>query len=517
MICRYTVSSAPVQAQLYRSRRVGQDVPAPAERAPHAFSAYPADCQPVQPAVYRSGESRDVLKAAALWAGPLLACLAAFLAKAAGQPAEIAIVLLVAVICVVWWIFEPVPIPVTSLIPLALLPLLGVLTPTEVGQAYGSPLILLLLGGFLLSRAMESSGAHRRIALAMIRLFGAGSPRRLVMGFMAAAAVLSMWISNTATTLMLLPVALALLDGSADREKLAPPLLLGMAYSASVGGVGTPIGTPPNLIFMQVYADTTGESIGFLTWMSWALPVVLIMVPLMALLLTRGMSTSLRVTLPVVGKWSVAERRVMLVFGMTALAWITRSEPFGGWSTLFGLPGANDASVALLAVVLMCLLPDGRGGRLLDWERASTIPWGVLLLFAGGICLARGFVSSGLSDLIGIWLIDFTALPLMLLIALVCLSVTFMTEATSNTASTSLLMPVLAAAAIAAGIAPEILMVPAAISASCAFMLPVATAPNSVVYGSGMVSSPRMAREGLQLNLLGVVVISICCYVALVP
>jgi len=335
------------------------------------------------------------------------------------------------------------------------------------------------------------------------------------MGFMAAAAVLSMWISNTATTLMLLPVALAVLDGSADREKLAPPLLLGMAYSASVGGVGTPIGTPPNLIFMQVYADTTGESISFLSWMSWALPVVLIMVPLMAVSLTRGMSSSVRLTLPVVGSWSVAERRVMLVFGLTALAWITRSEPFGGWSAWLGLPQANDASVALLAVVLMCLLPDGRGKRLLDWERASTIPWGVLLLFAGGICLARGFVSSGLSDLMGLWLAGFTALPLLLLIAFICLFVTFMTEATSNTASTSLLMPVLAAAAIAADIAPQVIMVPAAMSASCAFMLPVATAPNSVVYGSGLVSTARMAREGLQLNVLGVLVISLCCYVTM--
>jgi sodium-dependent dicarboxylate transporter 2/3/5 len=421
----------------------------------------------------------------------------------------------VALLCVVWWIFEPVPIPVTSLLPLAILPLLGVLTPTEVGAAYGSPLILLLLGGFLLSRAMEYSGAHRRLAIGMVRLVGAHSPRRLVLGFMIAAAVLSMWISNTATTLMLLPVALAVLDSCADRERLAAPLLLGVAYSASVGGIGTPIGTPPNLIFMQVYADVTGDSISFLTWMGWALPVVVVMVPLMAFSLTRRLSGPLRIDLPSVGPWRIAERRVMLVFALTALAWVTRSEPFGGWSDWFGLPQANDASVALLAVVLMCLVPDGRGGRLLDWERASTIPWGVLLLFAGGICLARGFVSSGLSAVMGEWLAGFTDLPTLALMAGICLGVTFMTEATSNTASTSLLMPVLAAAAIAAGIAPELIMVPAAMSASCAFMLPVATAPNSVVYGSGRVSTARMAREGLQLNLLGVLVISGGCYLAI--
>lgn len=455
------------------------------------------------------------MSSVSLWAGPLLALLAAWYWSASGHPPAQSVVMLVALICVVWWIFEPVPIPVTSLLPLSLLPLLGILTPAEVGQAYGSPLILLLLGGFLLSRSLEASGAHRRIALFMIRLFGASSGRRLVMGFMAAAAVLSMWISNTATTLMLLPVAMAVLEGVEQRERLAPPLLLGLAYAASVGGIGTPIGTPPNLIFMQVYADVTGASVSFLTWMSWALPVVLLFVPLMALALTRGLHGALRVELPQVGQWSVAERRVMLVFGLTALAWITRSEPFGGWSSWLGLASANDASVALLAVVVMCLVPDGRGGRLLDWERASTIPWGVLLLFAGGICLARGFVSSGLSDVMGATLAGLTDMPLPLLMLFIALGVTFMTEATSNTASTSLLMPVLAAAAIAAGLPPEVLMVPAAMSASCAFMLPVATAPNSVVYGSGVVTTARMAREGAVLNLIGAVVIAGVCFLSL--
>ncbi|MBN7798268.1 SLC13 family permease [Parahaliea mediterranea] len=433
----------------------------------------------------------------------------------AGYPRDMVIVTLVAVWCVVWWVFEPIPIPVTSLLPLALLPLLGVLTPAEVGQAYGSPLILLLLGGFLLSKAMEHSGAHRRIALGMVNLFGAYSGRRLVLGFMVAAATLSMWISNTATTLMLLPVALAVLDGTGERERLAAPLLLGVAYAASVGGLGTPIGTPPNLIFMQVYADVTGQAVTFTQWMAWGVPVVVLMIPLMALALTRGMDARLQVELPDVGAWRTEEKRVMLIFGLTALAWITRAEPFGGWSAWLDLPTANDASVALLAVALIFVTPDGRGGRLLTWERASTIPWGVLLLFSGGICLAKGFVSSGLSDELGQWLAGMTGLSLWLLIVLVCLMVTFMTEATSNTASTTLLMPVLAAAALAAAIEPRLLMVPAAMSASCAFMLPVATAPNSVVYGSGLITTARMAREGLVLNFVGVAVISSVCYLLL--
>jgi sodium-dependent dicarboxylate transporter 2/3/5 len=451
----------------------------------------------------------------ALWLGPLLAAVVAATLSGRGYDGDMATVGFVAVLCVVWWVFEPIPIPVTSLLPLAVLPLLGVLTPAQVGQAYGSPLILLLLGGFLLSKAMEHSGAHRRIALGMVTLFGASSGRRLVMGFMAAAAVLSMWISNTATTLMLLPVALAVLDATPDKAKLAAPLLLGIAYAASVGGIGTPIGTPPNLIFMQVYEETTGQAISFTRWMGWALPVVLIMVPAMALVLTRGLRGSLSVDLPEVGRWRSDERRVMVIFGCTALAWITRSEPFGGWKAWLDLPQANDASVALLAVAVIFLTPDGKGGRLLTWERAATIPWGVLLLFSGGICLAKGFVSSGLSELLGQWLADMTRMPLYGLILLICLVVTFMTETTSNTASTTLLMPVLAAAALAAGLPPELIMVPAAMSASCAFMLPVATAPNTVVFGSGLVSTARMAREGVLLNFLGAGVISAMCYVQL--
>lgn len=450
-----------------------------------------------------------------LYGTPPAAVALAGLLMWAGHDSQIAIVAMVAVWCVLWWVFEPVPIPVTSLLPIALLPLLGVLTPAEVGQAYGSPLILLLLGGFLLSKAMEHSGAHRRIALGLVRVIGAHSGRRLVLGFMVAAATLSMWISNTATTLMLLPVALAVLEATRERRALAVPLLLGMAYAASVGGLGTPIGTPPNLIFMQIYEQTTGVVVTFTQWMGWGLPVVLVMIPLMALLLTRSLPGRIEVELPEVGEWRSEERRVLLVFGLTALAWITRGEPFGGWQAWLGLPQANDASVALLAVVLMFVIPNGSGGRLLDWERASSIPWGVLLLFAGGICLARGFEASGLSTILGNSLAGATGIPTWPLLLVICLLVTFMTETTSNTASATLLMPVLAAAALAAGLPPELLMVPAAMSASCAFMLPVATAPNTVVYSSGMVTTAQMAREGLLINLLGALVIATLCWLLL--
>jgi sodium-dependent dicarboxylate transporter 2/3/5 len=444
--------------------------------------------------------------------GPAAALALLFLLLGQGWSQAAAITAAVTVLCAIWWIFEPVPIPFTSLIPLAVFPLLGVLTPAQVGQSFGSPLILLLMGGFMLSTAMSDSGAHRRIALYMVNLFGGGNARGLVLGFMAAAAVLSMWISNTATTLMLLPVALAVLEQT-DR-KMNVPLLLGIAYAASIGGLGTPIGTPPNLIFMQVHLDRFGSTPSFPEWMTWGIPVVVLLVPLAGLWLTRGVRLAAPVELPRAGRWRPFEKRVLAMFALTALFWVTRQAPFGGWSGWLGLPGANDASVALIAVVLMAMLPNGEGGRLLRWEVASKIPWGVLLLFAGGIAIANAFVQSGLADTIAHELKAFLHLPTWALILCMCLTVTFLTEVTSNTATASLLMPLLAATAVAGDMNPMLLMVPAVLSASCAFMLPVATAPNAIVFGSGRVSIREMARAGFVLNLIGAVVITTVCVIA---
>ena len=403
---------------------------------------------------------------------------------------------------------------VTALVPFAIFPLVGVLTPAQVGQAYGSPLILLYLGGFMLSTAMAKSGAHRRLALGMVNVFGGGGDRGVVFGFMAAAALLSMWISNTATSLMLLPIALATLENVRSR-RLKIGLLLGIAYACNVGGVGTPIGTPPNLIFMQVYQDTTGVALSFADWMRWGLPVVLVFVPLIGLWVTRGVSRSRTIALPEVGAWRPEEKRTLAVFALTALAWMTRSDPFGGWSAWLGLPQANDASVALLAVLCMFMLPSGNGGRLLDWETAVRIPWGILILFAGGICIANAFVSSGISRIVGESLAGLSGLHPLVVLAVICLSVTFLTEITSNTATTALLMPILAAAAIGAGVDPRLLMVPAAMSASCAFMLPVATGPNAVIFASGHVPIRAMVREGLILNFIGAAVLTTVCFLLL--
>ena len=433
---------------------------------------------------------------------------------AAGQPPEVCWTAGVTLLCAVWWISEALPMAVTALVPFAIFPLVGVLTPAQVGQAYGSPLILLYLGGFMLSTAMAKSGAHRRLALGMVNVFGGAGDRGVVFGFMAAAALLSMWISNTATSLMLLPIALATLENVEDR-RLKIGLLLGIAYACNVGGVGTPIGTPPNLIFMQVYQDTTGIALSFIDWMTWGLPAMVIFIPLIGLWITRGVSRSPTITLPEVGAWRPEEKRTLAVFALTALAWMTRSDPFGGWSAWLNLPQANDASVALLAVLCMFLLPSGSGGRLLNWETAIKIPWGILILFAGGICIANAFVSSGISQIIGESLAGLSGLHPLVVLAVICLSVTFLTEITSNTATTALLMPILAAAAIGAGIDPRLLMVPAAMSASCAFMLPVATGPNAVIFSSGHVPIGAMVREGMILNFMGAAVLTAVCFVLL--
>jgi sodium-dependent dicarboxylate transporter 2/3/5 len=445
--------------------------------------------------------------------GPALACLTYLLLQLSGWDHLACYTGAISALCATWWIFEPVPIPATSLIPIALLPLFGVLSPAEVGASYGSPLVLLLMGGFILSTAMERSGAHLRVALYMVNLFGGSSSRRLVMGFMAAAATLSMWISNTATALMLLPVALAVIERSKD-PKLAVPLLLGIAYAANIGGIGTPIGTPPNLIFREIYQQTTGEEVLFLTWMSWGVPAVLMLTPLAALWATRHLTHQGQVEMPVVGQWQTDEKRVFTVFVLTAGAWMTRGQPFGGWSTWLDLKGANDASVALVAVVCMFLIPNGKGERLLDWETAAKIPWGMLILFGGGIAIAKAFVVSGLSAALGNALVGITTWHIIFIIGVICLTITFLTEMTSNTATTALMMPILAAGAVAAGIEPALLMVPAAMSASCAFMLPVATAPNTIVFSTGRFTTMKMVREGLVLNFIGLTVITLICLIA---
>jgi sodium-dependent dicarboxylate transporter 2/3/5 len=458
------------------------------------------------------------------WLSPLLGMAAFALGLAGGLSDSASVTLGVTVLTALWWMSEAVPIPIASLVPIALLPLFGVLpAKTTVAQSYGHPLILLLLGGFFLSKGMEKSGVHRRLAIGMVRLCGGGKergvirPRALLLGFMLAASMLSMWISNTATVLMLLPIALAVLESGGRDHKaglLAPPLMMAIAYSASVGGLGSPIGTPPNLVFLEQYEQATGTPMSFTRWMSFGVPVVLVMIPFMWLWLGRKLGGELSLELPQAGRWRSAERRMLVVFGVTAVGWMTRLEPFGGWSSWLGLEQANDASVAFLGVIALFLIPDGNGdgNRLLDWESCKDVPWGVLLLFGGGICLAAGIKDSGLSAVIANALSGLGTLPLPILVLTICFFMTFLTELTSNTASTILVMPILASVALSNDLDPVVVMLPAALSASCAFMLPVATAPNAVVFASGHLTVPRMMREGVVLNLIGVFVISVYCW-----
>ncbi len=418
----------------------------------------------------------------------------------------------ITVLCASFWVMEPIPIAATSLIPFAAFPLLNISTHKVVASSYGHTLILLLLGGFILSKAVETVGAHKRIAYGMVKLTG-GAPRQVVLGFMLASAVCSMWISNTATTLMLLPVALAILQHSKNKE-LPIPLLLGIAYAASIGGVGTPIGTPPNVFFMGFYYDQTGVEYGFLEWMKIGIPIVVLMLPLAWLYLTRNLKNDTQASISL-GAWSSAEIRVLIIFTCAALAWIFRTAPFGGWSGLLSTPGVGDSTVALAAVVALFLIPDNHGKPLMTWKDAESIPWGLLLLFGGGIAIAKAFKSSGLALAIGDVLANMVTIPLFWVTAVLCLTVTFLTEVVSNTATTTLLMPLLFAAATAAGVEPTTLLIPAALSASCAFMLPVATAPNAIVFGTGEIAPSTMMREGVFLNLIGVVVIVFACMVLL--
>ena len=456
------------------------------------------------------------MKPVRICVGILFAIGAGWFSYQAGLPWPITATIAITVLTGSWWITEALPIPATSLVPFVLFPLSGVLTHREAASALGSHVILLLMGAFILSKALEKCGAHERLALYMIKLVGV-SGRRLVLGFMLAAAILSMWIANAATTLMLSTMALAILARD-NNPKLAIPLLLGIAYAASFGGTATLIGTPPNLIFADAFERVTGAEYGFTRFMMTGLPAVLVGVPIMALWLTRSMGTVGVPVLPEVGKWRPSEIRTVSVFGIAIILWVTRAEPFGGWSTLFNMPNAGDSTVALFAVLLMFLIPSGereRPGALLDWKTASDIPWGMLLLFAGGICVATGFRESGLADLIGQMLSGLVTLPPFLLMFGLCISVTFLTEMTSNTATANLLMPLLAAVAVEANVAPEILMIPAVISASCAFMLPVATAPNAIIFATGRVTIMQMVREGIVLNVVMALVVATAAYLTL--
>lgn len=419
----------------------------------------------------------------------------------------------------IWWVLEPIPIPATSLIPFFAFPMSGIISHKNVAQAYGHWLILLLMSGFILSKGMEESGLHRRIAHHIMRLIGRENPQKIMLGVMVSTAFLSAWISNTATCLMMLPIVIALSQDWTQRSQKT--IFLSLAYSASIGGMATPIGTPPNIILMGIYEETTQQTIAFLDWMYMATPIASLLLAGTWLYLCQNIDSASKNNTPqeihIHSSPSPHEKRFLILFVCTALAWITRTQPFGGWSAWVSPSTIGDDTVGLMAVLLMFLIPRGTQPQkaLLDWETAQKIPWGLLLLFGGGIAIAKAFSDSGLSNIMGEQLTLIQNLPLLFMIGLICLCVTFLTEITSNTATTTLLMPILAATAVSLQLDPILLMLPAALSASCAFMLPVATAPNAIVFGSDVITTKDMAKTGFAINILGVVIITSAMYVFL--
>jgi sodium-dependent dicarboxylate transporter 2/3/5 len=419
----------------------------------------------------------------------------------------------------VWWVTEAVPIAATSLLPLVLFPLLGIGSAQEAAAPYGNSLIFLFLGGFLLALGLARWDLHRRLALAVVLALGT-RPARLVAGFTTASALLSMGISNSATAMMMLPLGTSVIGRVGQREggrSFARALVLGVAYGSSIGGLGTLIGTPTNALVVAFARDQYGIEISFLRWLGIGLPLVAVGLPLAVLVLTRWATPVTLDELPggravlarereALGPLSVPERRVAAVLGMTALLWI--AGPLV--ARLAGVRPLDDASIAIGGALLLFLLPagTGRGERLLSWDEARQLPWGVLLLFGGGLTLADALRRTGLSEALGQALAGAGHLPVPVLLGLVLLVVLVLTELASNTATAAAVIPVLAPLSVAAGIPPLSLLVPATLIASCGFMLAVGTPPNAIAYASGWVSLREMARAGLWLNLLFLVLVA---------
>lgn len=426
----------------------------------------------------------------------------------------------------VWWVFEVIPIAVTALLPIVLFPLMDTLPLGDTTASYGHKYVFLYMGGFILAMAIEKWNLHKRIALHIIRVIGTNM-YRIVLGFMVATAFLSMWISNTATTVMVLPMAISIVKQLKDNPNtpvdentvFSKLLMLAIAYAASIGGIATLIGTPPNLVFAGFVQKAYGWDVGFWDWMKFGLPLSSILLVLGWLYLTRvafplrnavfpGGKREIERLLNELGPLQKEEKRVLLVFVLTALCWIFRSVLLERF-----IPHMDDTIIAIASAVLLFLVPANQTGRpLINWQEAVRIPWGIILLFGGGMAIAKGFQDTGLASFLGAQMTFFSGLPLLLLLLLIIASVNFLTEVTSNLATTAMLLPVLAPLALTLKIDPLMLLVACTTAASCAFMLPVATPPNAVVFGSGYLRIPDMVRAGLFMNLLSIVLISLFIY-----
>lgn len=485
---------------------------------------------------YGGGEHRpNNAKRIGLFLGPALFVLMLLFFNPEGLSSEGVAIAASTVWIAVWWITEAVPIPVTSLLPLVLFPLTQGLDVKETASSYGDETIFLFMGGFMIALAMEKWNLHRRIALTIISVIGTNSDR-IVLGFMVATGFLSMWISNTATAMMMVPIGLAIIyqfsetlkdDPSVDTTpqnfSFGKALMLGIAYSASLGGISTLIGTPPNTLLAGAINTMYGIELSFAKWMLFGVPLGWTFIFIAWFYLVKFAFPTKVKQIPggreviddqrtALGKASTEEKLVLTVFSLAAFSWITRTFFLAKF-----IPGISDGVIAITFAILLFIIPskNKKGDFLLDWDTAVKLPWGILLLFGGGLAIASGFTESGLSEWIGTQLTSLQGVNLLVVITLVTALVIFLTEITSNTATASMMFPIMASLAVALGFHPYALMVAAAVAASCAFMLPVATPPNAVVFGSGYLRIPDMAKAGFALNILGIVLVTVAIYILL--
>ncbi|MCP3028330.1 DASS family sodium-coupled anion symporter [Halobacillus sp. A5] len=482
-----------------------------------------------------SGPSFGTRQKAGLFLGPILFALTLLFFEAEGLSDSAVAILASTLWIATWWITEAMPIPATSLLPLILFPLTGGLDGGDTASSYGDNTIFLFMGGFLIALAMQKWYLHKRIALFIISMIGT-STERIVLGFMAATGFLSMWISNTATAMMMVPIGLAVIYQSSEQLKqsgegvvdhtsfnFGKVTMLGIAYSASIGGLATLIGTPPNSLFRGVVENQYGIEISFLDWMAFGVPITILFMIIAWVYLVKIAYPMKMKQLPggkeviaserkSLGVMSSEEKVVMTVFTLTAAAWILRS-----FVLVHINENISDTIIAMTAAIILFLIPskNNKGDFLLDWDTAKGLPWGILLLFGAGLAIAAGFEDSGLAEWIGSQLTILEGISFILIVATVITLVIFLTEITSNTATATMMFPIMASLAAAINVHPYSLMIGAGVAASCAFMLPVATPPNAVVFGSGYLRIPDMAKAGFWLNIVAIIIVTLAIFIYL--
>ena len=464
-----------------------------------------------------------------LYLGPILFILTRFFLELEGLSDQANAVLASTLWIAIWWITEAIPIAATSLLPIILFPLSGALPLADTTSSFGHRFVFLYLGGFILALAIQKWNLHKRIALNIIKVVGT-NVQKIILGFMVATAFLSMWISNTATAVMMLPIGIAIikqmkdLKNTSEDENLifGKALMLSIAYSASIGGIATLIGTPPNLVFAGIIQETYNIEISFLKWFQFGLPISILLLAISWVYLTKVAfkfkqnefnkgKEEINRQLEELGSISYEEKIVLSVFVVTGLAWILRTYLLNKF-----IPNLDDSIIALISGISLFLFQannqEGKKEKIMNWEDAVKLPWGILLLFGGGLAIAQGFQSSGLANWIAENLTQLNGFSLFIILLVLITAVNFLTEITSNLATTAMLLPILAPTAVILGVHPYILMVGATLAASCAFMLPVATPPNAVVFGSNYLKISDMVRVGILMNIISIIIIFMMVY-----